>query len=121
MLAQHSKYSSRHYFVWGVGSMRRIIILVGLLFVATTVVVGLRNRQVVGLLLKCHTFTVDSACYTNVVEQRLHDNPDSAADAMKQIATLRRLGLLGGDFRLTPSCYTISDPYITRIIPVTKC
>lgn len=79
--------------------MRRLLITVGLLCLMTFTIVGLKNQQAISLLLHCHTFTSDSTCFIKSVNQELHHNPDKSAATLEQIATLRRIGLMGGDFR----------------------
>jgi hypothetical protein len=79
--------------------MRKLAITVGLLCFATISIVGLKNQQAISLLRHCHTFTIDSTCLIDSVNLELHHNPDKSAATLKQIATLRRIGLVDGDFR----------------------
>lgn len=79
--------------------MRKLAITVGLLCLVTITGLGLKNQQAISSLLHCHTFTVDSTCLMNSVNLEIHHNPDKSAATLKQIATLRRAGLVGGDFR----------------------
>ena len=79
--------------------MRRIVIAAGLLCLMTFTMVGLKNQQAISLLLHCRTFASDSACFIDSVSQELPNNPEISAATLNQIATLRRIGLIGGDFR----------------------
>lgn len=79
--------------------MKKIAIAVGLLCIVTFTAVGIKNQQAVKLILDCRTVASDSTCFVDTIERTLHENPDQAAATMEQIATLRRIGLLGGDFR----------------------
>ena len=79
--------------------MRKLAITVGLLCLVTITSVGAKNQQAISSLLHCHTFAIDSTCLMNSVNLEIHHNPDKSAATLKQIATLRRAGLVGGDFR----------------------
>lgn len=79
--------------------MKKLTVACVILFLGVFVLLFVKNSTIMGLMMKCKTMNSSSLCIHESITSDIYNNPDKAVDTLVQIATLRRIGIIGGDFR----------------------
>jgi predicted hydrocarbon binding protein len=83
--------------------MRKPILFLTILIITTISLVIFTHNDAVKMAYQCGSFRLDNTCITKTVNELIDSNPEKAARVLTQISSLRRLSLLGGDFRIYSS------------------
>ncbi len=79
--------------------MKRVLFFLIVLVVITLSLVTTLHLGAIKIVYTCKIFTIDNACIIKKVNEAIDINPNKGAVLLTEFASLRRMSLLGGDFR----------------------
>ncbi len=79
--------------------MKKLFILCVSTFMLVFLLVIIFNKNAFAIVFKCRSFNSSSSCFIENVEADVYQNPNKVATTLLQAARLKRIGLIGGDFR----------------------
>jgi len=80
--------------------MRRPLFILILFIAITLCVVIVSHRNALGVAFLCKSLVVNNPCIVEKVDKSIDLEPKTGARLLVQLASLRRLSLLGGDYRV---------------------
>lgn len=79
--------------------MKRPLFILAILFFLTASTVLFAHKDTLGVVFSCKSFAVNNPCILVKVDKIIDSKPEQGAKLLVQLASLRSLSLLGGDYR----------------------
>lgn len=83
--------------------MKRALLFFAIFIVLVISFITIVHFEAVKVVYECRSFFVDNTCVTKKIDNEIDTNQKKAATLLFQFSSLRRLSLVGGDFRIYSS------------------